>query len=103
MKGGITNDKRTEILLQSRTSSMQRNSINIILRLLDRHRNWIFNEIERKRMKEKQSFKEKIEDKIDDFIEYDNKHHCFRPFVIGFCTATIIAQIIILIALIIKF
>lgn len=47
--------------------------------------------------------KEKIENKIDNFIEYDNEHHCFRPFVIGFCTATIIAQIIILIVLITRF
>lgn len=44
----------------------------------------------------------KIIDKIDEFIEYDNEHHCFRPFVLGFCTATIIAQIVVLICLIIK-
>lgn len=44
----------------------------------------------------------KIIDKIDEFIEYDNEHHCFRPFVLGFCTATTITQIVVLICLIIK-
>lgn len=48
------------------------------------------------------NIKAKIEDKIDDFIEYDNEKHCFRPFVIGFCTATIIAQITILVAVVIR-
>lgn len=44
----------------------------------------------------------KIIDKIDEFIEYDNEHHCFKPFVLGFYTATTITQIVVLICLIIK-
>lgn len=52
-------------------------------------------------MKDKNlSIIDKIELFISDFIDYDNQHHCFRPFVLGFCTATIIVQITILVIII---
>ena len=30
-------------------------------------------------------------------IDYDNKHHCFKWFVAGFCTCTIFVELLILI------
>lgn len=43
---------------------------------------------------------DKIGLRIDDFIEYDNKHHCYKWFVMGFSTATVIMQVIVLIIII---
>lgn len=48
----------------------------------------------------------KLRDNIEliiwNFIDYDNKHHCFRRFSLGFCLATIVIQIIILTVIINK-
>lgn len=49
------------------------------------------------------TLKDNIELIIWNFIDHDNKHHCFRKFSLGFCLATIIIQIIILIMLLICF
>lgn len=49
------------------------------------------------------TLKDNIELIIWNFIDHDNKHQCFRKFSLGFCLATIIIQIIILIMLLICF
>ena len=47
-----------------------------------------------------QKIKDEIEYAILKFIEYDNQHHCFSYFVLGFTTAVLIVQTVILIILI---
>ena len=43
------------------------------------------------------TLKDNIEIFISQCIDYDNKHHCFKYFVLGFSTATLIYNIVILI------
>lgn len=41
--------------------------------------------------------KDKILYLICKAIDYDNKHHCFKHFAIGFCTCAMFVEILILI------
>ena len=45
---------------------------------------------------------DKLEIKISELIEYDNKHQCFKWFTLGFSIATLIFTAIINILVIIK-
>ncbi len=49
------------------------------------------------------TLKDNIELIVWNFIDHDNKYHCFRKFSLRFCLVTIIIQIIILIMLLICF
>lgn len=40
--------------------------------------------------------KERIEELIVNIIDYDNEHHCFKWFTLGFVVCTLFVQIIIL-------
>ena len=40
---------------------------------------------------------DKIELLISDFIDYDNEHHCFQWFVLGFSICTLLMNTVVLI------
>lgn len=46
---------------------------------------------------EEYSLKDKIKLAIVKCIDYDNKHHCFKWFVAGFCTCVIFIELLTLV------
>lgn len=56
-----------------------------------------------KRENKRLNAKDNIEILISNLIDYDNKHHCFKHFVAGFCVCTVLVQILVLIVMITRF